>query len=318
VTYVWFDALVNYLSFAGYDPGRPTLDSEPPAFRWPALHVIGKDILIPAHGIYWPIMLKALGFAEANMPTLLVHGWWNVRGKTGESEKMSKSLGNVVDPNLLADKYGTEAVRYYLMSDIATGRDADFSEERLVQRYNAELANSLGNLLNRTLSMAAKYRDTRGIVNQEFLIKRPDDPLAGIVASFPGRKASLGDRYAEILEKHQVSIALEHSWEVVTACNALIDAAKPWTLAKLEKGGDDDSRRNLDAVLYHLAESLRIIAILVSPVLPRAAAGIFEQLNWNGPMALAEAEWGKLPDGHVVGKPTPLFPRIEAERPSPH
>ena len=140
VTYVWFDALTNYISFSGYDPSLSTFDSQPSIFRdrWPALHVIGKDILIPAHGIYWPIMLQALGFPDDEMPQLLVHGWWNLGGA-----KMSKSTGNVVDPDALADKYGAEAVRYYLMSDIATGKDADFSEERL-SRYNTDLANSWG------------------------------------------------------------------------------------------------------------------------------------------------------------------------------
>ena len=154
VTYVWFDALVNYISFApGYDPAPGTDLTQ---FRqwWPALHVIGKDILIPAHGVYWPMMLHALGFSDDEIPTFLVHGWWNISG-----EKMSKSLGNSVDPDVLADRYGAEALRYYLMSDIATGKDADFSEERLIQRYNTDLANNLGNLLNRTLNMAHKYRD---------------------------------------------------------------------------------------------------------------------------------------------------------------
>src|SRR5205823_736395 len=153
VNYVWFDALSNYISFAGYDAAKE-FDNQPAEFRarWPALHVIGKDILVPAHGVYWPIMLRALGFPDEQMPTLLVHGWWNVLGA-----KMSKSLGNVVDPGALIEKYGAEALRYYLMSDIGMAKDADFSEERLVDRYNSDLANSLGNLLNRTLSMASKY-----------------------------------------------------------------------------------------------------------------------------------------------------------------
>ena len=128
VNYVWFDALTNYISFIGYDPTLSTFDSQPATFRekWPALHILGKDILIPAHGIYWPIMLHALGFPDEQMPKFLVHGWWNVSGT-----KMSKSLGNVVDPDALADKYGVEALRYYLvMRDIVTGKDADFSEER--------------------------------------------------------------------------------------------------------------------------------------------------------------------------------------------
>jgi methionyl-tRNA synthetase len=151
VTYVWFDALMNYATFAGY---RAADGANLPDFQslWPCdAHVIGKDILVPAHGIYWPVMLKAAGFEV--MPKLLVHGWWNLGGA-----KVSKSAGNVVDPDALADRYGTDALRYYLMRDIATGQDADFNEERLRARYNADLANDLGNLVNRTVSMARRYR----------------------------------------------------------------------------------------------------------------------------------------------------------------
>src|SRR5262249_22011449 len=164
VTYVWFDALTNYISFAGYDPSESAIDSQPSTFRdrWPALQIIGKDILVPAHGIYWLIMLHAIGFADEQMPQLLVHGWWNISGA-----KMSKSVGNIVDPVALADKYSADALRYYLMSDIATGQDADFSEERLVSRYNTDLANSLGNLLNRTLNMAHRYRDGRLTISKD-------------------------------------------------------------------------------------------------------------------------------------------------------
>src|SRR5262249_5737690 len=154
VTYVWFDALTNYISFAGYDPNIDDYNKQPQEFRdrWPALQDIGKDVLVPAHGIYWLIMLHAIGFLDSQMPQLLVHGWLNLGGA-----KMSKSAGNIIDPFVLADKYGVDALRYYLMSDVVTGQDADFSEERLIERYNADLANSLGNLLNRTLSMTARY-----------------------------------------------------------------------------------------------------------------------------------------------------------------
>src|SRR5205807_2593058 len=135
-------------------------EKQPPEFRdrWTkdTLQIIGKDILVPAHGIYWLIMLHAIGFPDDAMPQLLVHGWWNLGGA-----KMSKTAGNVIDPFALADKYGVEALRYYLISDIATGKDADFSEERLIERYNADLANSLGNLLNRALNMAHRYRGGR-------------------------------------------------------------------------------------------------------------------------------------------------------------
>ena len=155
VTYVWFDALTIYISFADYDPSVSSFNLQPSTFleKWPALQIIGKDILIPAHGIYWLIMLHAVGFPDEAIPQLLVHGWWNLSGA-----KISKSAGNVIDPFALADKYSAEAVRYYLMSDIATGKDADFSEERLIVRYNTDLANSLGNLLNRTLNMGQRYR----------------------------------------------------------------------------------------------------------------------------------------------------------------
>ncbi len=326
VTFVWFDALVNYITFApGHDPHygernqSPVTNHQSPSFSdfWPPLHVIGKDILIPAHGVYWPIMLKALGFTDDEMPTLLVHGWWNIRGKGGESEKMSKSLGNVVDPDLLADKYGPEALRYYLMSDIATGKDADFSEERLVQSYNVDLANSLGNLLNRSLNMAAKYREGRIIgpptaeARKAWFVAIPEMPP---VSSDPATWIEVEvQHYFESADAHAWSSALGRALSLCILSNGYVESSAPWKLAK-----DPTQANKLDAVLYTLAESLRIIAILISPVLPKAAHGIFDQLNWKLDEAgkdtrfrLADAVWGGLPDGHVLGKPVPLFPRIE-------
>src|SRR5438105_11154081 len=176
VTYVWFDALSNYISFADYDPSISTFNLQPSTFRekWPALQIIGKDILVPAHGIYWLIMLHALGFPDEALPQLLVHGWWNLGGA-----KMSKSAGNIVDPNALADKYGAEALRYYLMSDIAMGKDADFSEERLIEKYNADLANNVGNLLNRTLTMASRFCSSRLSTSVDGLASDRIDENAG-------------------------------------------------------------------------------------------------------------------------------------------
>ncbi len=380
VTYVWFDALVNYISFVpGHDPSfagsaRPSSwsardsravsgdspetivsddssaslskDSEAsrleghasrvcsPEFAdwWPALHVIGKDIMIPAHGVYWPIMLKALGYKDEEMPTLLVHGWWNIKSKSGESEKMSKSLGNVVDPDVLVDKYGAEAVRYYLMSDIATGKDSDFSEERLIQRYNSDLANSLGNLLNRTLNMVGKYRE--GVLSISRLedwgmyVAVSPNPLKGVMSygqvegfETDGKTVPLGELrmirktileiYENGIGEYSPNTSLEHAIGWAVLCNGMIETAGPWKLAKDEKTGAKIAGLRLNAVLYYLAESLRIIAILISPVLPKAAAAIFSQLNWDGPMTLAEATWGKLPDGHILGTPVPIFPRIQ-------
>jgi methionyl-tRNA synthetase len=314
VNFVWFDALSNYISFIGYDPAK-AFDSQPSGFRekWPALQIIGKDILPPAHGIYWPIMLHALGFPDEQMPTLLVHGWWNLGGA-----KMSKSAGNVVDPDALADKYGAEALRYYLMSDMVTGKDADFSEERLLTRYNTDLANSLGNLLNRTLNMSLKYQECRITQTKTDLRycregASYDAPFSHLIAVLVRTYRAQMDGSENESESLQISFAISSALEICGQCNGLIEAKKPWELAK-----DVSARETIDSVLYHLAESLRIIAILISPVLPKAAHGIFDQLNWKMQLSgkeerflLEDAEWGRLPDGHVVGKPVPLFPRIE-------
>src|SRR6266550_2045182 len=309
VNYVWFDALTNYISFIGYDPSRSTISDQSSTFRdkWPALHVIGKDIMVPAHGIYWPIMLHALGFPDEQMPTLLVHGWWNISGA-----KMSKSLGNVVDPDTLIEKYGAQALRYYLMSDIATGKDADFSEERLVEGYNSDLANSLGNLLNRTLNMTAKYCSEGLQTPLKDVIYR--DPGAAYEGPFCARIKALTKTYKayfEDLDQVDPCIAMMQPIEMAVQCNKFIEVKAPWKIAKV--GGTQNND-----VLYTLAESLRIIAILISPVLPKAAHGIFDQLNWKMELSekeerfrLEDAKWGGLPDGHVVGKPVPLFPRIE-------
>jgi methionyl-tRNA synthetase len=306
VTYVWFDALTNYISFAGYDPSLSTFNSQPSTFRdkWPALQIIGKDILVPAHGIYWLIMLHGTGFPDNQMPQLLVHGWWNLGGA-----KMSKSAGNIIDPFALADKYGAEALRYYLMSDIATGKDADFSEERLVERYNSNLANSLGNLLNRSLPMMARYQNGQLTkASPRSLIDIPGAPEFAM----PGALKTFQDAFAKL----EVSAALKEAIGLANFCDFFIDFASPW---KLAKSSNQKDKTVLNDVLYSLAESLRIIAILISPVLPRAAHGIFDQLNWKIELSgkeerfsLADAEWGRLPDGHVVGKPLPLFPRIES------
>jgi methionyl-tRNA synthetase len=352
VTYVWFDALTNYISFAGYDSNavavatglRPVetdamskspgtvhravattdFDAQPQEFRdkWPALQIIGKDVLVPAHGIYWLIMLHAIGFPDEQMPQLLVHGWWNVGGA-----KMSKSVGNIVDPVVLADKYRADALRYYLMSDMATGKDADFSEERLIERYNADLANSLGNLLNRTLNMLGRYRALRLSKSIRISDRPPvvseldfDKSIAAYVAPFEHTPLAsdidpteLGESLRELKPTYSVSAALAAPFRDVLVCNQTIEITKPWALAK-----DPKKVTELDDILYTLAESLRIIAILISPIVPKASHGIFDQLNWKMELSgkeerfsLADAEWGRLPDGHVVGEPVPLFPRIE-------
>jgi methionyl-tRNA synthetase len=290
VTYVWFDALTNYISFAGYDPSHSTFNSQPSTFRdkWPALQIIGKDILVPAHGIYWLIMLHAIGFPDDQMPQLLVHGWWNLGGA-----KMSKSVGNIVDPFALVEKYGADAVRYYLMSDIAMGKDADFSEQRLVDRYNTDLANSLGNLLNRTLNMTHRYRD--GVITKT----GGDSPLAV-------QSADLLHDSENACGRFEVHAAIDRLMGFASTCNAYIEMSAPWKLSK-----DPDRSEALDHVLFALAESLRIIGVLLSPILPTAARQIFYQLNVREEREMRDASWGVLPEKHHLGKPVPLFPRIE-------
>ncbi len=289
VTYVWFDALSNYISFAGYDPA---VGADNAAFheRWPALHVIGKDILVPPHGIYWPIMLRACGFSDAEMPTLLVHGWWNIAGS-----KVSKSTGTSIDPADLVQRFGVAATRYYLLSDIATGRDADFSEERLMLRYNTDLANSLGNLLNRSLSMAKRYRSG--------ILKKSVSPLEAFVAE----KSAEYIRRMEAFETHA---AIEALWAIIVRCNAYVEESAPWKLAK-----DPAASDHLDEVLYSLAEALRIASILLEPILPESADAIRAQLAWEGSVSLDALAWGQLPDGHQLGDPFPLFPRLELDPP---
>jgi len=296
VTYVWFDALINYISFAGYlsdgGDGLPRFED-----LWPAdVHVIGKDIMAPAHGIYWPIMLHALGFSDQDIPRLLVHGYVNIGGA-----KMSKSLGNIVDPDALADKYGAESLRYYLMRDCTMGQDMDFAEDRLVSRFNTDLANGLGNLLNRTLNMAARYRN--GVLartqSDDADVREIEQAAAAAVANFTAR-----------MEEYQIHAALEAVWEFVTRCNQFVDSSAPWKLAK-----DPAQAARLDAVLYTLAESLRIIAILATPVLPNACAAIRAQLNIDTAPALSDAKWAGLPDKHSLSAPVPVFPRIEPPGP---
>ena len=290
VTYVWFDALMNYATFAGY---RATNGSQLPDFQqlWPCdAHVIGKDILIPAHGIYWPIMLKAAGVEV--MPRLLVHGWWNLGGA-----KVSKSAGNVVDPDALADRYGADGLRYYLMRDIATGQDADFNEERLKARYNADLANDLGNLVNRTVSMARRYREGT-------LAGAPSDQSEDAIA-LQALAADAAVRFDAAMQNYQVHTALDAVWELIAAANGFVESSAPWKLAK-----DPALSGRLDEVLVVLVEAARLAAALVHPVMPRAADELLGQLGFAGNLANS---WGAVAAGHCVGEAKPVFPRLETD-----
>ena len=295
VTYVWFDALINYISFAGYLAEE---DDTLPNFSklWPAAcEVIGKDILIPAHGIYWLCMLHAMGFPDDQMPRLLVHGWLNIKG-----EKMSKSLGNIVDPNDLCDHFGAEALRYYIVRDTKTGYDSDYDVERLRMLYNTELANDLGNLANRSLNMCARY--CAAVVHTP----NGDDELS---ADLRKSLATAEKTFAEQMDAYNTADALGALNAHVGLCNAYIEQKQPWALAKAPEKVDE-----LQRVLYHLLESVTHVSYLLGCVLPDASARLLAQLQVDAtvltPQTLA---WGVLKEGHEVQAPSPVFPRILTE-----
>jgi methionyl-tRNA synthetase len=303
VTYVWFDALINYISFAGYraapDAGLPDFEKIWDVSEHRPTHLIGKDILIPAHGIYWLCMLHAMGFADERIPRLLVHGFWNSKG----GEKLSKSTGNSVDPDELADQYGVEALRYYLVRDIVTGRDSDFDVDRLIMLFNTELANELGNLCNRALNMSQRF--TAGILHHGGPFAVEDQALQASLAECTAA-------YQAAMDDCEVSRGLEAISRHVVHCNGYAERMKPWELNK-----DPAQHERLATVLYHLAESVAHAAVLLGPILPAAAAKLADQLNLPAltTLKLSDLHWGMLADGHEIGKPKPVFPRIVVEEP---
>lgn len=276
VTYVWFDALVNYISIP---------DAHRSVELWPAdIHVIGKDIL-KFHAVYWPIMLKAMGLPLPKQ--ILVHGWWQKDGA-----KISKSTGNVVDPIAVIDEWGLDAFRFFVLRELDIGPDGNWTDAGFRARYSAELANGLGNLVNRSLSMLKRYRN--GIVPAK------SDDLAADAA-----KAA--DETRALLKQNQLQAALQSIWTLITRANQYVDQTAPFKLAK-----DPAQARRLDEVLYNLTETCRVLAILLNPFLPGTSAKIFAQLGLNEPSdKLSEAVWGKLVPGHKIAEPAPLFPRKE-------
>ena len=305
VTYVWFDALINYISFAGYLK-EPESDLPEFAQLWPAnAHVIGKDILVPAHSIYWPCMLRAMGFGDDEMPALLVHGWWNIKRTNGNSdengdreEKMSKSLGNVVDPDQLTEQFGVDAVRYYLVRDIVTGKDSAFDVARLITLFNAELANDLGNLLNRSLNMTKRF------LGGELRISEYDDEACAHVRE---SLCSVTKAFLAAMNEYDLPGALKALNDHVVQCNQFIEKNPPFELRKDETQAD-----RVAAILLHLCESCVHLGVLLSPFLPTAAEKILRQLRAEkmAPPTLDALRWGLLPHGHLTGKPKPVFPRI--------
>lgn len=288
VTYVWFDALINYLTGIGY-PDHPDYS------RWwsGAEHLIAKDILKP-HAIYWPTMLLAAGVPLYRK--LHVHGYWNV-----ENTKMSKSLGNVIRPERLVDLYGIDTVRYFLMREMVFGLDASFSGEAIAARRNADLANDLGNLFSRSLTMIDKY--CGGMVPGSRDLEDQDRDLQG-------QAATMIAEYGKQMDEFAFHRGLQAVWDFVGAANRYIVRNEPWSLAKQEH-----LRPRLETVLYHLAESLRLLALVLQPVMPQAAGAMREALGLSqeaeGLTMKDGAGWGWLRPGGAIGKPVTLFPRLE-------
>ncbi len=288
VIYVWFDALINYATAVGY------LD-DPAMFRkyWPSVrHVVGKDI-IRFHCVIWPLMLLALGLEPP--VSVIAHGWWTVDG-----EKMSKSKGNVVDPFKMAELYGADAFRYFLLREVPFGHDGDFSEAALVGRINSDLANDLGNLLNRTLQMIVSYRD--GVVPAGKLDEPLDNELRALA------KATL-ERVDEAMERFAFDEALKAIWALVGRANKYIDETMPWKLAK------EGQEKKLDSVLLSLYEALRLSALLIAPYMPGTSRRIWEQLGLDGsPLELLYDDFvWSAGAGTRVRKAEVLFPRIDLE-----
>ncbi|MHB8138272.1 MAG: methionine--tRNA ligase [Smithellaceae bacterium] len=292
VTYVWFDALINYVTAVGYPDGEN--------FKkfWPeAQHLIAKDILKP-HGIYWPTMLKAAGIEPYRH--LNVHGYWN-----SDQSKMSKSLGNVVRPLDLKDKYGLDAFRYFLLRDMVFGLDSNFSEEAFVSRLNSDLANDLGNLLSRAITMAIKYCDG----------KIPAPPAPDLETSLRAVALKVVADVETSFTDMSLHKALMAIWELISAANKYIVENEPWSLAK-----DPANQEKLAAIMYRLLEALRNVAILISPFMPQASEKILRQIGLDPSQKFNLDMIRKndpLPVGSALIRGESLFPRVSAEKEAP-
>ena len=302
VTYVWFDALVNYISALEYLTPKPSFEkywtthAAEAAGDRTVLHLVGKDILT-THAVYWSTMLMALKIALPT--TIFAHGWWTVEG-----EKMSKSRGNVVDPNVVVDEFGVDAFRYFLLREVPFGQDGNFSREALINRINTDLANDLGNLLNRSLTMIERF--AHGTVpahthaadtELEIQLRKT---INGLFAS--------AERHITNLEFNR---ALEVIWELVQLGNQYIDKSAPWTLAK-----KTEDKARLDTVLYHGSETLRILSLALYPFMPQTAQEMVRQLGLTSDLSNPnpdELNWGYLKPGTKITKGNPLFPRIETK-----
>ncbi len=290
VIYVWVDALLNYITGLGYDPEN---QSEMYNKYWPAdVHIIGKDIL-RFHTIYWPIMLMALG---EPLPKQVFGHPWLLSG----NDKMSKSRGNVIYADDLCDRFGVDAVRYYLLSEMPHAQDGTITYETIIERFNSDLANTLGNLVNRTIAMNNKYFG--GVIQPSDVKEDIDDELISMALNTLPEVTKLLDTY-------KVSDALSKIFDLAKRCNKYIDETMPWALAK-----DEEKKARLGTVLYNLLEGIRFIAILLKPFMPETSDKILEQIGTDINTLDSIATFGALKAGDSVGTATPLFSRLDAEK----
>ena len=290
VIYVWVDALLNYITGLGYDPENR---SEMYNKYWPAdVHIIGKDIL-RFHTIYWPIMLMALG---EPLPKQVFGHPWLLSG----NDKMSKSRGNVIYADDLCDRFGVDAVRYYLLSEMPHAQDGTITYETIIERFNSDLANTLGNLVNRTIAMNNKYFG--GVIQPSDFKEDIDDELISMALNTLPEVTKLLDTY-------KVSDALSKIFDLAKRCNKYIDETMPWALAK-----DEEKKARLGTVLYNLLEGIRFIAILLKPFMPETSDKILEQIGTDVNTLESLATFGALKAGDSVGTATPLFSRLDAEK----
>jgi methionyl-tRNA synthetase len=290
VVYVWIDALCNYITGIGYDP-----DGSSDMYKkyWPAdVHIIGKDI-VRFHTIYWPIMLMALG---EPLPKQVYGHPWLLFGE----DKMSKSRGNVIYADDLVKRFGVDAVRYYLLSEMPHAADGSITYETMIERFNSDLANTLGNLVNRTIAMQNKYFG--GVIQSSDCTEPLDDELKAAAA----KAVADMDRY---ISEYRIADAVDAVMSLARRSNKYIDETAPWVLAK-----DESTLPRLGTVLYNLLECIRVIAVLISPFMPDTAKSIFTQLNCDINSYDSVKSFGGLKTGESVGTPVPLFSRIDAEK----
>ncbi|MEP6636990.1 MAG: methionine--tRNA ligase, partial [Acidobacteriota bacterium] len=302
--YVWFDALTNYITAIGYgnDERESAIGFEK---FWPAVHLVGKDIL-RFHAVYWPAFLMAAGVAQPR--SVIAHGMWvDQLGR-----KMSKTLGNAVELDVLHKHFSIDAIRYFCLREMVFGQDGRFGYEALIDRTNSDLASGLGNLSSRTLTMIGRYAEglvPSGVISEDKLLLAKRGGIDTDETTVSGFIAHARDEFLQHFENYAFSRALEVTWTVVARVDKMISEAKPWDLAK-----DENQKQTLSAVLYRAAESLRWLSVLLYPVMPEAAREIYLQLGLGEGVATVDPsrlKWGGLPVGTRIGDVKAIFPRLD-------